>query len=216
MQIDLAGYKHFMQKYYRLYVRGFAKAVGYVHHSVIVDMPWPNCWTYDFKDKSLIFDGGEETLQRNEKMRKLLIEALVKARKQREGDMLLGPVRQLYCKYTPVYSHDGQHIMDIDNAGTAMFGVPKFSVALTAWTYVDEHRHYWVPQRSFAETRSPGKFENLASAILGPGETPYNLIKQVADKQAWLPIEHTNTALSACGTISYHTWKHKVPFLATA
>ena len=216
MQDDLAEYKHFMRNYYRLYVKGFARAVGYVHRSVIVEMPWPNCWTYDFKDNSLIFDGGEDSLQRNEKMRKLLFEASVKGRSQREEDMPLGPVRQLCYEYTPVYSHNGQHIMDIDNAGTELFGVPKYSVALTASTYVDEHRRYWVPQRSFADAHSSGKFDNLASAILGPGETLFNVIKQMANKQAWLPIEYTDTALRPCGTISYHTWKQKVPFLATA
>jgi hypothetical protein len=216
MQNDLKGYKHFIRHYYRLYVKGFPRPVGYVHHSVIVEMPWPDCWTYDSKDNSLIFDGGNDIQERNEKMRKLLIEASVKARKQKEEDMPLGPVRQLSYEHTPVYSHDGQHIMDVDNAATELLGVPMFTVALTAWTYVDGHRQYWVPQRSFAKTDSPGKFGNLASGTLGPGETPFNLIKQLAHKQAWLAPIFTNTALRSCGPISYHTWKHKAPFRATA
>ena len=216
MQNNLKEYKHFMRHYYRLYVKGFPRPVGYVHRSVIVEMPWPDCWAYDSKDNSLIFDGGNDIQERNENMRKLLIEACVKARKQTEEDMPLRPVRQLCYEHTPVYSHDGQHIMDVDNAATELFGVPEFTVALTAWTYVDGHRHYWVPQRSFANIDSPGKFDNLAFGTLEPGEKPFNLMKQLADEQAWLAPVFTNTALRSYGPISYHTFRHKAAFLATA
>lgn len=204
-----------MRHYYRLYVKGFPKPVGYVHHSVVVEMPWTECWTYDSKDNSLIFDGGDDIQKRNEEMKITMMLASTKARNQREADIPLGPLRELSWQRTPVYSHDGQHIMDVDNAAAELLGVTKYTVALTAWTSVNGRRRYWVPQRSIERPSSPGKFDNLASASLGPEEVPLELMKQAADIQAWLPTEYTNASLRACGTISYHTWRHKVPFLAT-
>jgi hypothetical protein len=205
-----------MRHFYRLYVKGVSKPLGFVHGSIIVELPWPDYWTYSSKYNSLVFAGGKDVAERSELLKQTLLGAKEKAWRAREPDMPLDPVRHLRNEEMPVFSHDGQHVMDIDLAAAEMFGVPTYSVALTAWTYVEKQRYYWIPQLAWNNPDHPGYYVNFVSGLLRAGDNHFEHVKKLANCQAWLPTDITNVSLRSCGTISYITHKHKGSFMHTA
>jgi hypothetical protein len=213
VQNDLDNYEEFTYHFYRLYVKGITNPLGFIHGSIIVELPWLDYWTYSSNDKSLTFSGGKDVAERTKFIRKTLLRAKDKAWKVRQPGMPLDPVRHFQYDETPVYSYDGQHIMNVDLAAAEMFGVPTYAVALTAWTYIDGHRRYWIPQFASNHTTHPGKYHNFVSGLLRAGDNHFERIKELVESQAWLPTDITNHTLRSCGTISYITHTHMGLFM---
>ena len=202
---NLEEYKEFMYHFYRLHVKDITEPLGFVHSSVIVGLPWPDYWMYSPNDKSLMFSGGNDVDERNKLLTKTLLDAKDKAKKS----WPLVPLLHLWGQRMPVYSYDGLHVMDVDVAATEMFGVPNYSVSLIAWTTVDSHRRYWIPQLGSDHQTRPGKYDNFVCGLLEAGDTHFERIEQLAESQAWLSTDFTNLNLKFCGTISYIAHNHK-------
>ena len=173
-----------MRHFYRLYVKGIPDPLGFVHGSIIVELPWPDYWIYSSTDNSLVFSGGKDVAERNDLLIKTLLEAKDKAWRAKEPDLPLDPLRNLRREEMPVFSSDGTHVMDIDLAAAEMFGVPTYSMVLTAWTTIDNERQYWIPKLASDSPDLHGKFDNLVAGFLRAGDIHFDRMKQLAVAQA--------------------------------
>lgn len=197
-----------MYHFYRLYVKGIDGPLGFVHATTIVEFPWPAYWTYDANDKSLTFSGGKTVAERNNLLQKTLIAARNKAWRMKEPNPPLEPLRRFHYEALPVYAYDGQHVMDVDLAAAEMFGIPAYSVALTAWTNMDGRRRYWIPQLTSDHPHLAEKYDNVVSGMLKAGGSHFELVKELAHLQAGLTADIIDDSMSSCGTISYICHRH--------
>ena len=128
---DEAGYAELKGYFRRFCVEGFNKPIGYVHVSVVTDMPWTKDFKLDPDNTSIDMSGGSDAANRTQIMSKLLAHAHEKINDQwtqlrRTGRQnfadrepfpleILREVDGKPIKSMPVFSHEGQHIMDIND-----------------------------------------------------------------------------------------------------
>ena len=96
----------------------------------------------------------------------------------------------------PVFSHSGQHIIDVDHAIADIFGFLLYIVNIIAWTRVDGTVQWWMIKGSDANPQNPGKLRSLRSYVLRHRDNP--------SKQAMRWTNGSKARLRFNGTVSYH------------
>ncbi|KAK0644620.1 NUDIX hydrolase domain-like protein [Cercophora newfieldiana] len=191
---DPEGYKKFMQDYFAFLIDGIGEPIGLVHVSVIEALPWPECWTVD-APKRLI------TLHclPNFEVRTLAVEeAMLKGHAANASPSL----SIWHNERFPVYSADGQHVLDVDGSGVDVIGARSFAVYLTAWTNTPGGRKYWVQRRGWNKTLLPGMLDSAVSGRLKPGELPYEGMVREAGEEANLPEALLRERLRPCDVLA--------------
>jgi hypothetical protein len=100
-----------------------------------------------------------------------------------------GP-RKFYNELLPVYSFNGEHVLDIDRCGLDVFGVTSYSAHLIAYVKTDAGLRYWVPKRSKTKPTVSSLLDSTVAGVVRSGERPIECrIRKVA-KEASVPEEH--------------------------
>ena len=108
----------------------------------------------------------------------------------------------------PVYSADGEHVLDFDGVGVDLFGVVNYSVHMLGWVRTkDEIKKYSVPRRTMTKMSFPGMLDNTVGGSLSSGENPIDCITRKCEEELLLDPEYTRANLKACGTASYQMTK---------
>ena len=71
-----------------------------------------------------------------------------------------------------MYSHSGEHVLDMSTFSPGIFGATSEAVTLIAWTETPDGRRYWLQRRAKFMNVHPGKLDVTASGSLTAGEKP--------------------------------------------
>ncbi|KAI1145034.1 NUDIX hydrolase domain-like protein [Nemania diffusa] len=195
---DPVAYKEFMKDYFYFTIDGYSKPLGYVHHSIIERVDWPDYWTIDSEARTLhlCVPNGPNAFEERSKLVDATIWIAQKQRKIPElgwrGDA------------APVYTPEGEHVFNMNDVGSQLFGIISFGVHLIAWETTAQGRQYWLQRRSMKKRMHPGKLDTMAGGGLKLGEKPLDAMARETFEEANIPTEFSLSHLKPCGVISYH------------
>ena len=130
-----------------------------------------------------------------------IAEVLALARKQDVFKVLRGWRDELY-PILGLLRADGP--VNIERAGSALFGIHTIGVHMTVYTCDREgNQRIWVPRRSYQKQTYPGMLDNSVAGGIASGEDPFKCIVREATEEASLPAELVWSQVQAVGTISY-------------
>jgi hypothetical protein len=113
------------------------------------------------------------------------------------------PLQKKLYSATAVFSDNGELLFRIEHAATRVFGVPKYSVALIAWTSIGGERYYWVAKGASQTVGSQKVLKNFVSVPLSANEKPLacviHAMLEQTDQSWWY------TQVDTVGKLSYHT-----------
>lgn len=176
-------------------IEGFNKPFGYVHSSFIEGMPWPPCWSLDHERRFLIFHSPCDFQQRTALMNQTL-------RSEHEKGHVDAP-RRWSNESFPVYSADGEHVMDMDGCGVDLFGIVNYAIHMLAYVKTRDGLKFWVPRRSRTKMSYPGMLDNTVGGSLTSGERPIDCIVRECAEEASFPQDYIRENIKPCGTLSY-------------
>jgi 8-oxo-dGTP pyrophosphatase MutT (NUDIX family) len=175
-------------------IDGIAQPIGLIHNRVVQALPWPASWSIDEEKRQLTLHCPDNFEART----KAVEEALLKGHHANASPSL----RVWQDERYPVYSADGQHVLDVDGSGVDVIGARSFAVYLTAWTNTSEGRKYWVQRRGLTKTLLPGMLDCAVSGRLQPGELPFNGMVREAGEEANLPASLLRERLRPCDVLA--------------
>jgi isopentenyldiphosphate isomerase len=184
-----------MSSYYYFMISGFPKPFGYVHEDTVSKATWPDFWTVNEEERKLVFCGGDSFEERTARMETTL---RVNSKKDETS-----PFSRWADELFPLYTDEGEHVLDIDGAGVDAFGIINFSCHLTAYVKTDSGVKYWVPRRARTKRSFPGMLDNTVGGSLRSRESPLDCIVRETAEESGLPEEITRKHIKACGTLSY-------------
>jgi hypothetical protein len=168
--------------YYRFYVTGVEKPIGFIPANVAEEISkldfWGedpsgeplklNYWKRDASKMKLILH-GEGYTERTERLESTLDQLYENAGAE-EGSPFIS-LLQMQVKPTPIYSHDMKRLFELEDTASQIFGVTAHFVTVIAWTTLEDGRHYWVKAYPGPEG-GPGMLGNLTSNPLIAHFTP--------------------------------------------
>ena len=184
-----------MSEFYYFMIAGHDKPFGYVHSSFIQAMPWPPCWSLDHEQRFLTLRSPRNFQERTA----LMNETLRLKHEKGEVETLKIWSNELF----PVYSADGEHVLDIDGCGVDLFGIVNYAVHMLAYVETGDGLRFWVPRRSKTKMSYPGMLENTVGGSLRSGERPIDCIVRECGEEASLPEDYVRENIRTCGTLSY-------------
>lgn len=188
-----------MTNYYYFTIDSYPKPLGYVHYSIVHNITWPRYWTIDQERRRLHLqtpaDGGDLFDTRTR-----LINATISRAKAE------GKIKELCWTGEPVrvLTPEGEHLFNMNNGGSQLFGVLSFGVHLIAWTMTSEGKKYWIQRRSMEKGMHPGKLDTTAGGGIKLGETAFAAMIRESEEEASIPADIPAAHLKSCGIVSYH------------
>lgn len=185
-----------MLDYYYFTMDGVSP-LGYVHKSIIDNVPWPGYWAINSDRRILhLICPDTDTFDRRTM---LLNETIQQAKTADRIKELCWPGEP-----TEVRTAQGEHLCNMNNLGSQIFGTISFGAHLIAWVQKPEGKVYWLQRRSMAKAMHPGKLDTLAGGGIKVGESALDAMAREAEEEAGIPAEYSRSHLKACGTVSYH------------
>ncbi|KAK0657918.1 hypothetical protein B0T16DRAFT_453333 [Cercophora newfieldiana] len=165
--IDPQSYAAFMKDYYYFTMDAYPKPLGYVHQSIVDNITWPSFWKVDLEQRRhhLSVSGDEENLI---SLRTRLINDTISCEKAQGKIEELSWTGDMVQVLTP----EGEHIFNMWDGGSQVFGLLSFGAHLISWTTTAEGRKYWLQRRSMTKRMHPGKLDTLVGGGIKLGETP--------------------------------------------
>lgn len=187
-----------MLDYYYFTMDGVSSPLGYVHRLNIDKVPWPEYWTIDSDRRSLHLACPTDTPDVFNRRTVLLNETIQHAK-------MTGRIAELCWTGEPVEvrTAQGEHLCNMNDLGSQIFGTLSFGAHLIAWTKTPEGKIYWLQRRSMSKKMHPGKLDTLAGGGVKVGERAIDAMAREAKEEADIPIEYSLRHLKACGTVSY-------------
>jgi isopentenyldiphosphate isomerase len=174
--------------------------LGYVHESFVTRMPWPNYWKIDQGLRFLAFTRANTFEERT----RLIENTLRQGAEAGSIEELKNWASELF----PVYSADGEHLLDFDGVGLDVFGVVNYSVHMIGWVKTqDGQQKFWVPRRSTTKKNFPGMLDNSVGGSLSSGEKPIGCIVRECEEEISVDPTYTRTNIKFCGITSYQMAK---------
>ncbi|KAL1592797.1 hypothetical protein SLS60_011213 [Paraconiothyrium brasiliense] len=163
--------------------------------NLVDQMTWPEFWVLDRETRTLTLEHGTDFAMRTDLFRDTLEAAIESAK----VDVLPKWTKEMF----PLYSADGQHILDMDGIGLDAFGVVNFAVHMIGFVRADSTTKYWVPSRAKTKLSYPDMLDNTVEGSLATGEKPIDCMVRECEEELCLDPSYTQSNLKACGTISY-------------
>ncbi|KAI2625591.1 hypothetical protein GGR54DRAFT_629157 [Hypoxylon sp. NC1633] len=192
---DPAAYKEFMKDYFYFTIDGYSKPLGYVHRSIIERVDWPDYWTIDSEARTLhlCVPNGPDAFEERSK----LVDATIGiAQKQRNI-----PELGWRGDAAPVYTPEGEHVFNMNDVGSQLFGIISFGVHLIAWETTAQGRQYWLQRRSMKKRMHPGKLDTMAGGGMKLGERVLDAMARETLEEANIPVEFSLSHLKPCGVL---------------
>lgn len=176
-------------------IEGFATPFGYVHAATISKVNWPEFWTIDQEERKLVFHGGNSFEDRTRRM-----EATLRANPKTDESSAFSR----WCdELFPIYTSEGEHVLDLDGAGVDAFGIVNFACHMIGYVKTESGLKYWVPRRARTKRSFAGMLDNTVGGSLRTGESPLDCIVRETAEEAGLPEEITRASIKACGALSF-------------
>jgi isopentenyldiphosphate isomerase len=194
-QRDPEAYKRFMADYYYFMIEGYKAPFGYVHSSFLNAMSWPDFWSVNHNQRLLTFNvsGGFDH-------RTAMMEKTLRQEHEKGQASAVGKWRD---ELFPIYSSEGEHVLDLDGCGVDRFGIVNPGVHLIGYVTTENERMFWIPRRSKTKATYPGMLDNTVGGSLASREKPIDCIVREAAEEALFPVEYTLANIKSCGTLSY-------------
>ncbi|KAK1148861.1 hypothetical protein N8T08_008746 [Aspergillus melleus] len=104
----------------------------------------------------------------------------------------------------PVYGPKGEILLEIERAGSALFGIVTYGVQLTCYVEDEHGLRIWIGRRSRSKQTYPGMLDSTAAGGLGTGRFPGRAVVQEAMEEASLPESVLADGLRSAGCLSYY------------
>lgn len=146
-----------MEDYYYFLIHDYQAPFGYIHRSLVEQMPWPSYWDINQEQKTATHSEGTDFKTRTELMQQTLRVGI----ESPKVSILTGWDNEIF----PLYAADGQHVLDIDGMGLDGFGVINYAVHMIGWINTTEGTKYWVPRRAKTKMTYPNMLDNTVGEI---------------------------------------------------
>ncbi|MCJ1385482.1 hypothetical protein MMC17_008605 [Xylographa soralifera] len=178
-------------------IEGLKAPFGYVLASSVQEISWPECWKIDHEKRFLTLTSATNFEQRTKLMQETL-----------RRNIEIGSIQELTRwanELFPMYTADGEHVLDLDGSGVDLFGIVNYSVHMIGWVTSKEDgvRRYWVPRRATTKISFPGMLDNTVGGSLLSGERPIDCIVRECEEEISIDPAYTRTNIKACWTASY-------------
>lgn len=102
-----------------------------------------------------------------------------------------GKIKELCWTGEPVrvLTPEGDHLSNMNNGGSQLFGVLSFGAHLIAWTMTSEGKKYWLQGRSMGRKMHPGKLDTAAGGGIRLGETAFAAMVRESEEEASIPVD---------------------------
>ncbi|KAL8941537.1 MAG: hypothetical protein Q9216_002169 [Gyalolechia sp. 2 TL-2023] len=194
------AYDKLVSSYYKFFVLGSRRAVGYVLPWVVEKMPWDKKWVIDH-DKKRLFP-YVEGLQAGKfaEQSQVIEETLSRARENGSFEVIKKWRNELYT------IHGADQMIKMERSGSPLFGIVTYGVHMTTYVNTKDGMKIWVPKRAKGKTYG-GLLDNTVAGGIAAGEDPSECIVREAAEEASFPEELVRSAIKPCGTISYFSFR---------
>ena len=162
--------------------------------SVVEGLQWPDYWVVDHTKKTVLLRGS--TLQERDDN---VAKTLAMARESASFKVLKGWRNELY----PVYGPDRKVLVNIERAGSALFGIMIYGIHMTGYVKTKDGLKIWVSRRSPTKQTYPSMLDNTVGGGIASGDMPLESMLREAHEEASFPKELLVQNLKCCGTVSY-------------
>jgi 8-oxo-dGTP pyrophosphatase MutT (NUDIX family) len=193
-QTEPEAYAKKVSEYYKFYVEGCDSVLGFILPSTVQGCQWPDFWTVNDDGKTVLLCGN--TLkERDENVAK----TLAAERERSHFKVLKGWRNELY----PVYGPDRNILVNIERAGSALFGILIYGIHMTGYVNTKDGVKIWVPRRAKNKQTYPGMLDNTVGGGITSGDKPFESIVREATEEASFSKDHVSKKAKCCGTVSY-------------
>ncbi|KAI0472345.1 NUDIX hydrolase domain-like protein [Xylaria cf. heliscus] len=197
---DPEAYRRHMQDYHYFLIEGYDDPFGYVHNDFVAHMDWPGCWKIDPERRFLsLTTGGLSSVSDFETRTRLMRETLERGHKSQKILSLKHWANELF----PIYTSNGEHLLDMDGCGVDMFGIVNYSVHMIGWVMTADGMKLWVPRRALTKMSFPGKLDNTVGGSLASGEQPIDGIVRECEEELCLDPTYVRANIRPCGINSF-------------
>jgi len=184
---------------------GYDEPLGYIHKRFFHQMDWGECWTVDnAKNRLTLFPSSNDFASRTQ----LMYMILRKAHDSGRVDLLRG--KPWEHEAYPVYSAQGEHVMDINVCGLDIFGVLQHTVHLTATVYREAKPRCMLmaPKWSTGEGERDFLYDSTVSGRVAPGELPIQALLRLCAENGlhFGGPSYFLRRLNTAGTNSFQMW----------
>ncbi|KAI1120840.1 NUDIX hydrolase domain-like protein [Nemania abortiva] len=194
---DPDAYKQHMLSYYYFFVDGIKRPLGYMHHSFVEQMPWPDFWAVDHGKRTATLKTGTDFETRTRLMKETM----------RAG--IESPKVSVFPKWHnelfAIYDANGEHVFSLDGTGLSGFGVINYGVHVIGYRHTSKGTEYCVPRRAKTKSTYPNMLDNTVGGSLSAGESPIECMVRECEEELSMKPEYTRANLKPCGTISWST-----------
>ena len=165
-------------------------------------MQWPaGYWNIDHESKTAQLLGC--TLQeRNYRM----AETLQRSRERSHIEVLKGWRNELF----PVFDEQREVVVDIERAGSALFGIVVYGVGMTGYvtignddTRLEDGLRIWVARRSPSKPTYPNMLDNTVVGGIASGDQVFETLVREAEEEASIPAAYVHRHAVASGMVTY-------------
>lgn len=181
-------------QYYKFYVEGCDSVLGFILPSTVEELQWPNFWRLDHERKAVLLC-GKNIEERDENVAK----TLSAERERSHFKVLKGWRNELY----PVYGPDRDILVNIERAGSALFGIMIYGIHMTGYVNTKDGLKIWVPRRAKNKQTYPGMLDNTVGGGIASGDKPLESIVREAVEEVSLFKDYVAKNVKCCGTVSY-------------
>ncbi|MCJ1394453.1 hypothetical protein MMC18_007331 [Xylographa bjoerkii] len=168
---------------------------------VVFKIQWPDYWNVDHIAKVVLLLG--DTLQERDHN---VAETLHHEREKGTFAILQGWRNELY----PVYNEQKEIVVNIERAGSALFGIMIYGVHMTGYVKSEDPSisiknglQIWVARRSLSKQTYPGMLDNTIGGGVPSGDEPLTSLLREAAEEASIPTAYVRQNAKVCGTITY-------------
>ncbi|KAL9001771.1 MAG: hypothetical protein Q9188_005263 [Gyalolechia gomerana] len=197
---DPEAYDKLVSSYYKFFVLGSRRAVGYVLPSVVEKMPWGKQWVVDYDKKRLFpyIEGLQP--EKFAEQSQVIAETLLRAKENGTFEVLKKWRNELYT------IHGADELIKMERSGSPLFGIVTYGVHMTTYVNTKDGMKIWVPKRAKGKTYG-GLLDNTVAGGIATGENPFESIVREAAEEASFPEDLVRSTVQTCGTISYFSFR---------
>jgi 8-oxo-dGTP pyrophosphatase MutT (NUDIX family) len=138
---------------------------------------------------------GSTLQERDENVAK----TLAAERERAHFKILKGWRNELY----PVYGPDGNILVNIERAASALFGITAYGVYMTGYVNTKDGLKIWVSRRAKNTPTYPGMLDNTVGGAMASGHKPLESVVREASEEASFSKDFVAKSAKCCGTVSY-------------
>lgn len=175
-------------------MEGCDAVLGFMLPSIVEGFQWSDAWIVNHERKTVLLCG--KTVEEKDAN---VAKTLTDERERAHFKVLKGWRNELY----PVYGLDHNILVNIERAGSALFGITIYGIHMTGYVTTKNGLKIWVPRRAKNKQTYPGMLDNTVGGGISSGDKPFESIMREATEEASFPKDYVSKHAKCCGTVSY-------------